>query len=289
MSDDESALLNAIDADRDADLPRLVYADWLEEQGRELRAEFIRIQCEIAKLEVGPRDVIDQNVHLWRRQQELLDDFRDEIQSGAAYHADLYTSVAFRRGFLDDIRLHPDDFRKLTKPLIALRPLPDSIVIESGNGFVESRHAYTNEAHRLVTGLEFYSRGDEDDYKCKFDMSIAIWSRLRTLAMTGGAYVMRDQPLSVTARRMPALKSLNLAHNDVHTVEVLEMLDAGILQRLTHISLIENMIDDQAAVELADRLGDSPHLNELDLRRNGITEVGQRALLARLGSKVILF
>jgi hypothetical protein len=61
------------------------------------------------------------------------------------------------------------------------------------------------------------------------------------------------------------------------------------LQRLTHISLIENMIDDQAAVELADRLGDSPHLNELDLRRNGITEVGQRALLARLGSKVILF
>ena len=33
-----------------ADLPKLVYADWLDEHGRHARAEFIRVQCELARL-----------------------------------------------------------------------------------------------------------------------------------------------------------------------------------------------------------------------------------------------
>src|SRR5262245_1243255 len=32
----------------DEDGPRLIYADWLEEQGECDRAEFIRVQCELA-------------------------------------------------------------------------------------------------------------------------------------------------------------------------------------------------------------------------------------------------
>ena len=42
------ALLRGICAYPDADLPRLVAADWLTEQGHEEYAEFIRLQCEIA-------------------------------------------------------------------------------------------------------------------------------------------------------------------------------------------------------------------------------------------------
>jgi len=41
---DEDALLAAIIADPDEDTPRLVYADWLDENGQEERAEFIRLQ-----------------------------------------------------------------------------------------------------------------------------------------------------------------------------------------------------------------------------------------------------
>lgn len=50
MTDDEAALLAAVLADRDDDLVRLVYADWLDENGRPERAEFIRVQCEWAQL-----------------------------------------------------------------------------------------------------------------------------------------------------------------------------------------------------------------------------------------------
>lgn len=41
-------LLAGVIADPDADAPRLVYADWLEEQGDLPRAEFIRTSCELA-------------------------------------------------------------------------------------------------------------------------------------------------------------------------------------------------------------------------------------------------
>ena len=45
------ALMQAVlDAPDDDDAPRLVYADYLEERGEAPRAEFIRIQCELASL-----------------------------------------------------------------------------------------------------------------------------------------------------------------------------------------------------------------------------------------------
>lgn len=43
---DEAALLRGILLDPANDLPRLVYADWLEEHDQGLRAQFIRLQCE---------------------------------------------------------------------------------------------------------------------------------------------------------------------------------------------------------------------------------------------------
>src|SRR5882672_259803 len=46
---DRDAFLRTIRERPDDDGPRLVYADWLEEQG-DPRGAFIRIQCELAKL-----------------------------------------------------------------------------------------------------------------------------------------------------------------------------------------------------------------------------------------------
>ncbi len=54
MKDED--FLHAIVEDIDNDAPRLVYADWLEEQGDELqieRANFIRDQIELAKLDAA--------------------------------------------------------------------------------------------------------------------------------------------------------------------------------------------------------------------------------------------
>jgi uncharacterized protein (TIGR02996 family) len=63
-----SAFLDAI-AKEPADVfLRLVFADWLEEKGEAERAEFIRVQCELARL--GPHD--PARYRLESRERELL-------------------------------------------------------------------------------------------------------------------------------------------------------------------------------------------------------------------------
>lgn len=49
-----SELMAAVCGDRSDDLPRLVVADWLDDRGECERAEFIRVQCEIAKWNARP-------------------------------------------------------------------------------------------------------------------------------------------------------------------------------------------------------------------------------------------
>ena len=49
MTHDDAFLQAIIDVPED-DLPRLVYADWLEEHGQAERAELIRVQVQLARL-----------------------------------------------------------------------------------------------------------------------------------------------------------------------------------------------------------------------------------------------
>src|SRR5207253_2059718 len=67
--DQQQALIRAVVENPDDDLPRLVYADWLEEHGDPDRAEYIRLQCRLAERE---RDVDptfpDPD---WEREMEL--------------------------------------------------------------------------------------------------------------------------------------------------------------------------------------------------------------------------
>ena len=64
----EAAFLRAVLADPADDAPRLIYADWLDEQG-DPRGEFVRVQCRLAQLPAGHEAVGD----LRRREKELLD------------------------------------------------------------------------------------------------------------------------------------------------------------------------------------------------------------------------
>ncbi len=61
---DRAALLRSILAAPDDDAPRLVYADWLDENGEPERAEFIRVQCELARLG-PPRRSFEANDGSW--------------------------------------------------------------------------------------------------------------------------------------------------------------------------------------------------------------------------------
>jgi uncharacterized protein (TIGR02996 family) len=85
---DETALLDAIRAAPDDDAPRLVYADWLEENGQPERAEFIRVQCALVRRNTKV---------LRRREAELLAAHHDMFAGSLAAS---HLRYRFHRGFI---------------------------------------------------------------------------------------------------------------------------------------------------------------------------------------------
>ena len=93
---DAHALLEAVRDLPHDDLPRLAYADWLEEHGEGDRAEFIRTQIALAGLPAGdPR-----RPALARREIELILAHKD---AWFGPHRRRWTYYDCRRGFIDEV------------------------------------------------------------------------------------------------------------------------------------------------------------------------------------------
>jgi uncharacterized protein (TIGR02996 family) len=91
-ADQLSSFLSAIREDPDADGPRLVFADWLDEHG-DPRAELIRVQCQLAALNKDDPQVPDLN----GRQRTWLDRYRG-VWPGKHH---MLCSCSLERGLLD--------------------------------------------------------------------------------------------------------------------------------------------------------------------------------------------
>jgi uncharacterized protein (TIGR02996 family) len=104
MVDDE-AFLRAICDNPDDDLPRLIYADWLDEHGDSRRAEFIRLQCASARGQGldGRPATNRQLLTMIGRQRRLLQRYEEtwsKYLSGSGI-----ASVAYYRGFVEQADL----------------------------------------------------------------------------------------------------------------------------------------------------------------------------------------
>jgi uncharacterized protein (TIGR02996 family) len=96
---DEAALLAAIIADPDDDTPRVVYADWLQENGDPDRAEFIRLQCRRWRGDWAP-DLVG-------REQRLLARNRMKwVGLSVVGRSPWEESWGFRRGFPECLWVH---------------------------------------------------------------------------------------------------------------------------------------------------------------------------------------
>src|SRR4051812_5912263 len=137
--DQESALLAAIAAHPEEDTPRLAYADWLDEHAGDLpdppavriRAEFIRVQCEVKKLEHLPAEQQRPHVHLWRRQQELLDHHRHDLLGPLGDDVSYFDAV-FDRGFVNVLTIPAAVFLKHGDVIRNIRPTPRIRVRDAG-------------------------------------------------------------------------------------------------------------------------------------------------------------
>lgn len=290
----EPALLAAIAAAPDDDLPRLVYADWLDENGRPLRAEFIRLQIEIARKETLPRAALNLFSHLWKRQQEILDNHREELLGPLATLRDIH-AAEFRRGFLERISLRLHDFLTAAEFLSSLVPIPEVRVYAAEDPL---DMLASNPFTYLITELQAERRYGWTDGHDREGGALVLSSELvdaapRLVRLSfldlENCRLGDDAVVRVFSAPFPALQDLDLSFNGLTDAGVVALLATGVPQRLRRLVLGGNPIGDDGAVALAEALANSPVLENLNLRMTNVGQAGQAALLRALGGKVDLF
>jgi uncharacterized protein (TIGR02996 family) len=287
------ALLQAVCEEPDDDGPRLVYADWLEEHGDPERAEFIRVQCRLARLPEGDA----QRPQLQRREDELLRAHEQEWLRPVEpwLFSDHGPTHAFRRGFLEVMEVWTETFLASGAELLSQTPLRD-VTFPS----LDSRLCDQLAQWPLLLRLEGLGLGVHEQRGGGLDRLLAspYLANLRRLFVPGlasrflepherrsilGCNQMR---ILVRESHVHRLRELSLPEHGLGN-EAIEMLVSSVtVAGLTDLDLRDNGLNDRAALALAG----SRHLGcveRLDVRENPLTERGLRVLRERFGQRVL--
>ena len=143
-------LMRTIVDQPDADLPRLVYADWLDEQGDpklSMLAEFIRLSIEAETMPVRSerRKAFD------RRQYELLVLDRDAIRLPTPDWP--HDSFTLRRGFPERLHCTLKRFAEGGAEVLEFAPITSAAFVDSMNPRGDLRHAAAAFARPEMTRL----------------------------------------------------------------------------------------------------------------------------------------
>jgi uncharacterized protein (TIGR02996 family) len=276
-----------------SDTPRLIYADWLEEQGDLPRAEFIRVQCRLARLDEDE----DEHADLSYRQEMLLrvhgDDWRASLPACRG------VEWAFRRGMPEVVTLKKSsDFVRQAAQIFAVPVL--------------SARFYGLRRCRRLLQAPYLTRLRELELELnKYDADVItafigtarkrlVELHLRAAPLPPEAVELlvgwrgreRLTHLWLTHNRIddkgcealvkkpwPALRELDLGFNDIwpEGVEALARA-ASHFPALRKLELNSNPLGDRGAASLA--IAEFPNLEQLDVHACGFSDTGLRSLSA---------
>ncbi len=309
---DHAAFIAAIVASPDDDLPRLVYADFLDESGEAgatARAEFIRTQCELERC--SPDD--DRRAALTQRAAGLLRQNR-EAWTGEVRHAMIGTDWQFRRGFLHGVKVPAQRFAQVADDLFRLAPTVRAVQLEHGSGQVQSvlrspqfgkvadlnlsvmctcgRCPILNElrtlfASPLVGNLTRLTlAGDRIDPETTAALvSSPHLSKLHTLDLSGNAVGLGGVRVLAVARGFGELRELNLSENGISAAGGQVLARAPWLKGLRVLNLSRNnMTDTSGRALLKAEWGDE--LRRLELQTNDLGREVKRLLRVKYGPRV---
>ncbi|MBY0456152.1 MAG: TIGR02996 domain-containing protein, partial [Gemmataceae bacterium] len=120
---DGPALLKAVIANPDEDTPRLVYADWLDENGEEARAEFIRSQVQLAGMNAWDEGFTELDIRcreLERAHPEWVEPVGAFVQRGEVFSGD--RDYPFQRGFPRKVRVTAGQFADYRRDILKGTP-----------------------------------------------------------------------------------------------------------------------------------------------------------------------
>ena len=224
------AFLAAIRENPEDDTPRLVYADWLDDNGDRDRAEFIRVQIELARLREDDVRAFDLR---WR-QDELLnqngDIWREEVPAWAR------EDCSFRRGFVDGVRSNILKFIRSGKGLSRTVPVRAASLSAAPDRVTELASC----PHLAqLTSLAFY-------YVHRTGPGIT----------DAGAAVLAD------SEYLSGLQRLGLTNCLIHDGGARALASSGYLGALTSLDLRGNYVGGAGVVALLEKL---PQLTSLQV------------------------
>lgn len=267
MTADELALLRGVEAAPDDDLPRLVYADWLDEHGRHARAEFIRVQCERASTERRlPTMTLDEKCVAGPRRGWLLSRQRELIQTSPIESLGLETvnSQDDLSDWRDWGRKVPETYSRGFQMELSLTPNSRlAEVLRHSWGMIPRPHVSVRRIDLVLQDVEARAIFEQGD----------LWRGVTELYLGdfyGGyrprAFLAHDF-IPITRPEYPALRVFSAEHSQLnpgHVCVIAERLKAPMLEKLL---LWNNDIVDSGLAFLH-RAVYAHGLKEIDLARN---------------------
>ena len=278
---EEEGLLGDIATAPENDAPRLVYADWLEDhdpgprdrEGMSLRAQFIRLQCQLARL---PADD-PERACLEAREQELLPaQTADWLERLGKYGV---ADLVLRRGLPDEVTISAPDFIGNMGEVLDAVPVRGAALFHCHD--VEALAACPHLAkltaldlnwnHIDAVGAEALARSPHLANLIQLDLGSNNIGNAGAAALAASPY-------------LAGLILLDLRINDIDTVGARALADSPHLTHLATLAVGYNDIGPEGAEALAG----SRHLanlTRLDLEANPLGDVSLREIERRLEAR----
>jgi uncharacterized protein (TIGR02996 family) len=290
------AFLEAVLEDPEEPAHRLVYADWLEEQGgpdQQARAEFIRVQIELAQM--GEDD--ERRPALAARERILLE------EHGAAWAgrlARLVHECDFRRGFVERVRLNGRAFLRHARTLFRQAPLRQVDLLVGPEEAAElascpflARVAVLDLGYQgsdvgpLARLLDSPHLAGLTALRLRYTQGQGVRAlagarhlgQLETLDLGASHFGVEGLELLLQAH-LPSLTRLHLNASALGNAGVQRLAAAPLLEQLTGLDLTMNNIDSMGVKALVR----SPRLRRLSCLHLGFNEAGDSGVAALAGS-----
>ncbi len=313
---DEDGLIRAIIDAPDDDLPRLVYADWLEEHGQPARAELLRLQLGLLEQRSSTREqelvraIVARCPAAMREQMERCQAQRGLLRATVSMRT--FQSRAFQEqapGWMHEARIHGLDLDGTTKhwtkvansPVLAAihelelrgNSMADSgLAVLLGSPHLAGLHTLRISRNSLRRGLEALASASTLPRLRKLELpyngislsailALANWPqsrRLTTLDLASNWLSAAEASVVFNSPNLNGLVNLNLTYNRVGDGGARVLASAAHLAGLKSLALTNNAIGPDGARSLAE----SPHLRGLRLlylNGNQIGDEGANALL----------
>ena len=245
---DELALLKAVASAPDDDLPRLVYADWLDEHGRAERAEFVRLQIgehtadswsSRADCRTAAAALLEEHHLAWTK--ELPRWVRMWYQERNDRLPD------FRRGFIEELSVYFSPFTRFGGDLLARVPISRLTLYQIGRQLPQlARCRWLGRARHL--DLCYEKLGERGG------AALAANRRLRgvqELVLAGCSLGDDGVRALAAARGLSGLRLLDLSSNHLTPAGVRALRSAPFAEHLQRVELSDNpqLLRHQMAIE----------------------------------------